>query len=91
MNNHTHTQYTSIFCVETQCGRKPHNVFSYLSLRITFIGSVGNGSHSLIAAGAELDAHQFMSRFVYGKGDRMEVNSNDIVSTLKLVPARMGR
>jgi hypothetical protein len=25
--------------VETQSGRKPHNVFSYMSLRITFIGS----------------------------------------------------
>jgi hypothetical protein len=27
------------FYVETQSGRKPHNVFSYMSLRITFIGS----------------------------------------------------
>jgi hypothetical protein len=25
--------------VETQSGRKPHNDFSYMSLRITFIGS----------------------------------------------------
>jgi hypothetical protein len=25
--------------VETQSGRKPHNAFSYISLRITFIGS----------------------------------------------------
>jgi hypothetical protein len=29
------------------------------------IGCVGIGSHSWIAAGAEPDAHQFMSRFVY--------------------------
>jgi hypothetical protein len=26
--------------VETQSRRKPHNVFSYMSLRITFIGSI---------------------------------------------------
>jgi hypothetical protein len=25
--------------METQSGRKPHNAFSYISLRITFIGS----------------------------------------------------
>jgi hypothetical protein len=28
-----------VFYVETQSGRKPHNVFYYMSLRITFIGS----------------------------------------------------
>jgi hypothetical protein len=28
-----------VFYVETQRGRKPHNDFSYMSLRITFIGS----------------------------------------------------
>jgi hypothetical protein len=28
-----------MFYVETQSGRKPHNAFSYISLRITFIGS----------------------------------------------------
>jgi hypothetical protein len=39
MSNHTHTQYTKCFYVETQSGRKPHNDFSYMSLRITFIGS----------------------------------------------------
>jgi hypothetical protein len=44
-----------------------------------------------LLAGAEPDAHQFMSRFVYGRGDRMEVNSDDIVSTPKLGPACMGR
>jgi hypothetical protein len=27
------------FYMETQSGRNPHNVFSYMSLRITFIGS----------------------------------------------------
>jgi hypothetical protein len=44
-----------------------------------------------LLAGAELDAHQFISRFVYGRGDRMEVNSDDIVSTPKLGLTRMGR
>jgi hypothetical protein len=44
-----------------------------------------------LLAGAEPDAHQFMSRFVYGRGDRMEVNSDDIVSTPKLGPTCMGR
>jgi hypothetical protein len=28
-----------MFYVEIQCERKPNNVFSYMSLRITFIGS----------------------------------------------------
>jgi hypothetical protein len=28
-----------MFYVETQSGRKPHNAFSYMYLRITFIGS----------------------------------------------------
>jgi hypothetical protein len=52
---------------------------------------VGDRSHSWIAAGAEPDAHQFMSRFVYERGDRMEVNSDDIVSTPKLGQACMGK
>ena len=30
---------TPMFYVETQSERKPHNAFSYISLRITFIGS----------------------------------------------------
>jgi hypothetical protein len=41
MNNeqsHTYTVH-QYFYVETQCGRKPWNDFSYMSLRITFIGS----------------------------------------------------
>jgi hypothetical protein len=28
-----------MFYVETQSGIKPHNVFSYMSLKVTFIGS----------------------------------------------------
>ena len=44
-----------------------------------------------LLAGAEPDAHLFMSWFVYGRGDRMEVNSDDIVSTPKLGPTCMGR
>jgi hypothetical protein len=41
MNNEQSYTYTvhQYFYVETQCGRKPQNVFSYMSLRITFIGS----------------------------------------------------
>jgi hypothetical protein len=39
----TKQSYTYIihqyFYVETQCERKPRNYFSYMSLRITFIGS----------------------------------------------------
>jgi hypothetical protein len=42
-------------------------------------------------AGIEPDAHHFMSWFVYGRGDRMEVNSDDVVSTPKLGPTCMGR
>ena len=53
--------------------------------------SVGDEIHSWIAVGAEPDAHQFMSRFVYERGDRMEVNSDDIVSTLTLDQACMGK
>jgi hypothetical protein len=37
--------------------------------------NVSVGSHSWIAAGAEPDTHQFMSRFVYKMDDQMEANS----------------
>jgi hypothetical protein len=36
--SYTYTVHQYVY-VETQCGRKPHNVFSYMSLIITFIGS----------------------------------------------------
>jgi hypothetical protein len=41
MNNEKSYTYTvhQYFYVETQCGRKPHNDFSYMYLRSTFIGS----------------------------------------------------
>jgi hypothetical protein len=41
MNNEQSHKYTihQYFYMEIQCGRKPHNDFSYMSLRITFIGS----------------------------------------------------
>ena len=41
MNNGQSYTYKvqQFFYVETQCGRNPHNDFSYMSLRITFIGS----------------------------------------------------
>ena len=35
----THIHSTSVFYVETQIGRKPQNVLSYMSWRITFIES----------------------------------------------------
>jgi hypothetical protein len=35
----THIHNTPVFYMETQSGRKPHNSFSYMSLRIAFIGS----------------------------------------------------
>ena len=35
----THIHSTPVFYVETQIGRKPWNCFSYMSWRITFIGS----------------------------------------------------
>jgi hypothetical protein len=38
MRNHTHTQYTSVLHGNPKW-RKPQNYFSYMSLRITFIGS----------------------------------------------------
>jgi hypothetical protein len=40
MNNEKSYTYTihQYFYVETQCKRKPHNDFSYMYLRITFIG-----------------------------------------------------
>jgi hypothetical protein len=48
-NSHTYTLH-QYFYVETQCGRKPHNFFSYMYLRITFIGST-NFLSSLVATG----------------------------------------
>jgi hypothetical protein len=38
MRNHTHTQYTSVLCGNPKW-EKTTNVFSYMSLRVTFIGS----------------------------------------------------
>jgi hypothetical protein len=55
------------------------------------MGGVGDGSHSWIAAGAEPDAHQFMSRFVYDKGDRMEVNSKQYCSNSATRPGMHGQ
>jgi hypothetical protein len=41
MKNEKSYTYTihQYFYVETECERKPQNVFSYMSLRITFIGN----------------------------------------------------
>jgi hypothetical protein len=44
--------------VETQSKRKPRNVFSYMSLRITFIGST-NFFFFLVAAGRRLQLTSF--------------------------------
>jgi hypothetical protein len=74
---------------EAQCRSIPGKIFNFVPGNGA--RNVGDGSHSWIAAGAEPDAHQFMSRFVYERGDRMEVNSDDIVSTPKLGQACMGK
>ena len=50
-NIHIHS--TPAFYVETQCERKPRNDFSYLSLRITFIGST-NFLCFLVATGRRI-------------------------------------
>jgi hypothetical protein len=52
---------------------------------------LGSRSHSWIAAGAEPDAHQFMSRFVYERGDRMEVNSKRYGSNSETRPGMHGQ
>ena len=52
---------------------------------------VGDGSHSWIAAGEEPDAHQFMSRFVYKRGARMEVNSKQYCSNSETRPGMHGK
>jgi hypothetical protein len=39
-----------------------------------------------LLAGAEPDAHQFMSQFVYKMGDRMEVNSKQYRSNSETRP-----
>jgi hypothetical protein len=48
------------FYVETQCGRKPQNDFSYMSLRITFIGST-NSFCSIATTGRRLQPPIFSS------------------------------
>jgi hypothetical protein len=45
--------------VETQSGRKPQNDFSYMSLRITFIGSTNFLCFS-ISNGRRLQPHSFL-------------------------------
>jgi hypothetical protein len=44
--------------METQCGRKQHNDFSYMSLISTFIGSI-DFLFSLAATGRRLQPHRF--------------------------------
>jgi hypothetical protein len=55
MNNEQSYTYTIhwYFYVETQCGRKPHNTFYYMSLIIAFIGST-NFLCFLVATGRRL-------------------------------------
>jgi hypothetical protein len=48
-----------VFYVETQRRRKPHNVFSYMSLRITFIGST-NFLYFSAATGRRLQPPSFL-------------------------------
>jgi hypothetical protein len=67
--------------------RWPHHLAHALFISSLLVTEVTPG----LLAGAEPDAHQFMSWFVYGRGDRMEVNSDDIVLTPKLGSTCMGR
>jgi hypothetical protein len=48
-----------MFYMETQSGTKPHNVFSYMYLRITFIGST-NFLCFLAATGRRLQPPSFL-------------------------------
>jgi hypothetical protein len=48
-----------VFYVETQSRRKPHNAFSYMSLRIKFIGST-NFLCFLAATGRRLQPPSFL-------------------------------
>jgi hypothetical protein len=61
MNNEKSHTYTihQYFYVETECGRKPQNVFYYMSLRSTFIGST-NFIFSLAATGRRLQPPIFL-------------------------------
>jgi hypothetical protein len=49
--------------LEAQCRSIPGKIFNFVPDNDA--KNVGIGSHSWIAAGAEPDAHHFMSRFVY--------------------------
>jgi hypothetical protein len=62
MNNEKSHTYTihQYFYVETQCGRKPHNTFYYMSLRITFIEST-NFLCCLVVTGRRLQPPIFSS------------------------------
>jgi hypothetical protein len=55
----THIHSTPLFYVETQRGRKPYNDFSYMYLRITFIGST-NFLCFLAATGRRLQPSSFL-------------------------------
>jgi hypothetical protein len=75
---------------EAQCRSIPGKIFNFVP---------GNGarnvsirSHPWIAAGAEPDAHQFMSRFVYKRGViEWKLTQNNVVLTPKLGQACMGK
>jgi hypothetical protein len=60
---------------EAQCHSIPGKIFNFIP------GNVSDGSHSWIAAGAEPDAHQFMSRFVYKGVIEWKQTRNNIVLT----------
>jgi hypothetical protein len=60
MNNEQSYTYTvhQYFYMETQCGRKPRTGFSYMFLRITFVGST-NFLCSLVATRTRLQTPIF--------------------------------
>jgi hypothetical protein len=66
---------------KTQCHSIQGKIFNFVLGNDT--RNVSVISHPWIAAGAEPDAHQFMSRFVYKRGDRMEANSTPYCSNSK--------
>ena len=67
------------------------NVVYLVIVFLSLILPVGAVSHSWIAAGAEPDAHQFMSRFVYKRGYRMEVNSKQCCFNSETRPGMHGQ
>jgi hypothetical protein len=72
----------------TRCGKGQGPILIQIFLAFE---CVGDGSHSWIAAGAEPDAHQFVSQLVYERSDLMEVNSKQHYSNSETRPDMHGQ